>query len=240
MALEKLGAVFNEIHYNLKYTPRRFVCHQQSGNMIIIETDHGAFTERAKRRRREESANVIGPNFLHKSNLFVQDVLSLAQSEDEKKMAEEVAHSLLNYEPDESTFGAPPSHAGSWASAVRMISARNGSTLCNYELPEGEAAFRFDIKFKIINCIHVFSIELVKFQNQQRAGAEEVVCLLVGCSVGLHLRPRKHSGGCIYTFVLTNNGNRFDFVHRTETSEVTALNKHLYLLFYFLGSQRDS
>jgi hypothetical protein len=58
LALEKLGAVFNELHYNLKYTPRRFVCHQPSGNMIIIETDHAAFTERAKRRRREESANV--------------------------------------------------------------------------------------------------------------------------------------------------------------------------------------
>jgi len=190
LALEKLGAVFNEIHYNLKYTPRRFVCHQPSGNIIVIETDHSAFTEKAKRRRREESAN---------------DVLSLARSDDEKQMAEEVAHSLLNYEPDETTFGAPPAQSGAWASAVRMISAKNGNTLCNYELPEGEAAF---------------SVELVKFQSQQRANSEEVTCVLVGCAVGLHLRPRKTSGGCIYTFVLTNNGNRFDFVHRTETNEV--------------------
>lgn len=73
--------------------------------------------------------------------LLFQDVLSLAQTEDEKRMAQEVAHSLMNYEPDESTFGAPPAQTGSWASAVRMISARNGTTMCNYELPEGEAAF---------------------------------------------------------------------------------------------------
>lgn len=70
--------------------------------------------------------------------------MSLAQTEEEKQMAGEVAHSLLNYEPDETTFGAPPAHAGAWASAVRMISARSGTTLCNYELPEGEAAFRYN------------------------------------------------------------------------------------------------
>ncbi|KAI6230100.1 hypothetical protein M3Y99_01100900 [Aphelenchoides fujianensis] len=179
LALEKLGAVFNQVHYNLKYTPRRFVCHPPSGNMIIIETDHAAFTEKAKRRRREESAN---------------DVLKLASSEEERQMAEEVAHSMLHYEPDESTFGAPPGQAGTWASAVRMLKARTGETLCNYELPEGEAAF---------------SIELVRFASQQRAGAPEVTCVLVGCAVGLQLRPRKHAGGCIYTSSI-----------RTETNEV--------------------
>lgn len=145
LALEKLGAVFNEVHYNLKYTPRRFVCHQSSGNMIIIETDHGAFNEKAKRRRREESANVNQLKVKFKNQYLFKDVMSLAQTEEEKQMASEVAHSLLNYEPDESTFGAPPAHSGAWASAVRMLSARNGATLCNYELPEGEAAFRFDL-----------------------------------------------------------------------------------------------
>ncbi|KAI6217434.1 hypothetical protein M3Y95_01218600 [Aphelenchoides besseyi] len=190
LALEKLGAVFNEIHYNLKYTPRRFVCHQPSGNMIIIETDHAAFTEKAKRRRREESAN---------------DVLNLASTAEERQMAEEVAHSMKHYEPDESTFGAPPGQPGTWASAVRMISARSGDTLCNYELPEGEAAF---------------CIEMVKFQSQQRGNTGDLTCVLVGCAVGLQLRPRKHAGGCVYTFVLAPDGNRFEFVHRTETNEV--------------------
>ncbi|KAI6202789.1 hypothetical protein M3Y94_00480800 [Aphelenchoides besseyi] len=203
LALEKLGAVFNEIHYNLKYTPRRFVCHQPSGNMIIIETDHAAFTEKAKRRRREESAN---------------DVLNLASTAEERQMAEEVAHSMKHYEPDESTFGAPPGQPGTWASAVRMISARSGDTLCNYELPEGEAAFWFVRTFTTL--LFAFSIEMVKFQSQQRGNTGDLTCVLVGCAVGLQLRPRKHAGGCVYTFVLAPDGNRFEFVHRTETNEV--------------------
>ncbi|KAI6196005.1 hypothetical protein M3Y94_01057300 [Aphelenchoides besseyi] len=86
-----------------------------------------------------------------------------------------------------------------------MISARSGDTLCNYELPEGEAAF---------------CIEMVKFQSQLRGNTGDLTCVLVGCAVGLQLRPRKHAGGCVYTFVLAPDGNRFEFVHRTETNEV--------------------
>lgn len=59
MALEKLGNVFNQITYPLKYTPRRFVMHPQSQYLLLIETDHSAFTENAKRRRRNELADVI-------------------------------------------------------------------------------------------------------------------------------------------------------------------------------------
>ena len=75
----------------------------------------------------------------------LQDVMRLATTDEERQTAEEVAQSLLNYEFDETTLGAPLNHAGTWASAVRMINARDGTTLCNYELPEGEAAFRFAI-----------------------------------------------------------------------------------------------
>ncbi|CAD5206793.1 unnamed protein product [Bursaphelenchus okinawaensis] len=185
LALEKLGTVFNQMKFPLKYTPRRFVCHKPSGNIVIIETDHAAFTEKAKRRRREELA---------------KEVRKLATSEEEREMAEEMANQLTNYEPDESTFGAPSAHNGAWASAVRMVSAKNGATLCNYELPEGEAAF---------------SVELVQFKSQGDA-----TFVLVGCGVNLQLRPRKHAGGCIYTFLLSANGHRFDFIHRTPTNEV--------------------
>jgi len=56
LALEKLGGVFNQTSHQLKYTPRRFaMCHQ---NLVIIETDHAAFTENAKRVRRNEMAEV--------------------------------------------------------------------------------------------------------------------------------------------------------------------------------------
>jgi len=31
--------------------------------------------------------------------------------------------------------------SGKWASAVRLLVPKTGQTLCQYELPEGEAAF---------------------------------------------------------------------------------------------------
>ncbi len=56
LALEKLGGVFNQVEHPLKYTPRRLAVHHQS--LIIIETDHAAFTEDAKEKRRKELAKV--------------------------------------------------------------------------------------------------------------------------------------------------------------------------------------
>uniref|UniRef100_A0A915DNA4 Splicing factor 3b subunit 3 n=1 Tax=Ditylenchus dipsaci TaxID=166011 RepID=A0A915DNA4_9BILA len=185
LALEKLGTVFNQIIYPLKYTPRRFVVHPQSQNLIIIETDHASFTEKAKRRRRDELA---------------EEIIELANDPEEKTLATEMAQSIRNYEPDEAIFGAPRAQNGKWASAVRMINAKAGQTLCHYELPEGEAAF---------------SVELVQFRSQH-----DSVFVLVGCAVELEMKPYKAKGGCIYTFLLTNGGNRFEFIHRTAVDGV--------------------
>lgn len=188
LALEKLGTLFNQTVIKLKYTPRKFVVHRPSQNLIIIETDHAAFTEKAKRKRREELAN---------------EIVEMAEA-DEKALAREMAHAIRSYEPDESIFGAPRAQSGKWASAVRMVSAKTGTTLCQYELPEGEAAF---------------SIELVQFRSQN-----DSTFVLVGCAVDLELRPKNSKGGCIYTFLLTNNFNRFEFIHRTATDgEVYAI-----------------
>jgi len=59
LALEKLGAVFNQISFPLEYTPRRFVVHPETSKLIIIETEHNAYTEETKRQRRQQMAEVI-------------------------------------------------------------------------------------------------------------------------------------------------------------------------------------
>lgn len=97
LALEKLGTVFNQIVHKLKYTPRRMVIHSQSKNIVIIETDHASFTENAKRKRRDELA---------------EEIIDLAKDEEERSLAMEMAHSIRNYEPDESVFGAPRAQNG--------------------------------------------------------------------------------------------------------------------------------
>jgi len=43
VTLEKLGEMFNQTVYPLRYTPRAFLIHPISLNLIIIETDHAAY-----------------------------------------------------------------------------------------------------------------------------------------------------------------------------------------------------
>lgn len=60
LALEKLGAVFNQVSFPLQYTPRKFVIHPESNNLIVIETDHNAYTEATKAQRKQQMAEVMG------------------------------------------------------------------------------------------------------------------------------------------------------------------------------------
>lgn len=57
--MEKLGAVFNQVAFPLQYTPRKFVIHPESNNLIIIETDHNAYTEATKAQRKQQMAEVM-------------------------------------------------------------------------------------------------------------------------------------------------------------------------------------
>ncbi len=59
LALEKLGAVFNQVSMPLQYTPRKFVIHPDTSSLIVIETDHNAYTEDTKLMRKEQMAEVI-------------------------------------------------------------------------------------------------------------------------------------------------------------------------------------
>ena len=52
LALEKLGAVFNQTAYPLDFTPRKFVVNPESNDLFIIETDHNAYTEETKQQRK--------------------------------------------------------------------------------------------------------------------------------------------------------------------------------------------
>ncbi|VDQ02766.1 unnamed protein product [Trichobilharzia regenti] len=63
MALEKLGAVFNQISYPLQYTPRKSVFHPDSNIAYIIETDHNSYTDDVKNTHKRQMAEVV--NILH-------------------------------------------------------------------------------------------------------------------------------------------------------------------------------
>ncbi|KAK2841929.1 hypothetical protein Q5P01_012129 [Channa striata] len=125
LALEKLGAVFNQVAFPLQYTPRKFVIHAETNNLILIETDHNAYTEATKAQRKQQMA----------------EEMVEAAGEDERELAAEMAAGFLNENLPEAIFGAPKAGAGQWASLVRLVNPIQGSTLDQVQLEQNEAAF---------------------------------------------------------------------------------------------------
>uniref|UniRef100_A0A3B4ZQQ2 Splicing factor 3b subunit 3 n=1 Tax=Stegastes partitus TaxID=144197 RepID=A0A3B4ZQQ2_9TELE len=125
LALEKLGAVFNQVAFPLQYTPRKFVIHQETNNLILIETDHNAYTEATKAQRKQQMA----------------EEMVEAAGEDERELAAEMAAAFLNENLPEAIFGSPKAGAGQWASLVRLVNPIQGSTLDQVQLEQNEAAF---------------------------------------------------------------------------------------------------
>ncbi|XP_054707454.1 splicing factor 3B subunit 3-like isoform X2 [Uloborus diversus] len=124
LALEKLGAVFNQVAYPLQYTPRKFVIHPISNTLISIETDHNAYTEKTKAIRKEQMA----------------EEMVEAAGEDEKELAAEMAATFLSENLPENIFGSPKGGSGMWASVIKIIDPIDGKTIDKISLEQNEAA----------------------------------------------------------------------------------------------------
>lgn len=134
LALEKLGAVFNQITFPLEYTPRRFVVHGPSSNLIISETDHNAYTEETKNDRKKQMA----------------DEMREAAGEDEQELANEMADAFINEVLPEDTFSAPKAGSGMWASQLRIMNPINGQTIQKVSLAQNEAIMSMAlVKFSV-------------------------------------------------------------------------------------------
>ncbi|XP_071488898.1 splicing factor 3B subunit 3-like [Diadema antillarum] len=125
LALEKLGAVFNQVSTQLKYTPRKFAINPENSSVIVVETDHNAYTDATKAQRKQQMAEEMVD----------------AAGEEEKELAAEMAEAFLHEELPESTFSSPKAGAGMWASNVRVLNPVQGQTLDLVELEQNEAAY---------------------------------------------------------------------------------------------------
>lgn len=125
LALEKLGAVFNQVSFPLEYTPRKFVVHSETGKLIILETEHNAYTEETKRQRRVQMAEEIQE----------------AAEKEEQEFAKEMAEAFLSEDLPEAIFGAPKAGNGMWASVIRVMDPVAGGTDHMLRLEQNEAAF---------------------------------------------------------------------------------------------------
>ncbi|KDR20301.1 splicing factor 3B subunit 3 [Zootermopsis nevadensis] len=124
LALEKLGAVFNQVSFPVDYTPRKFVIHQESAHLIITETEHNAYTEDTKKQRRIQMA----------------EEMQEAAGEEEQELAREMAEAFLNEDLPESVFSAPKAGPGMWASVIRVLDPVEGRTEQLIKLDQNEAA----------------------------------------------------------------------------------------------------
>lgn len=134
LALEKLGAVFNQVAFGLEYTPRTFVIHPDTGRMIIAETDHNAYTEETKNARKQQMA----------------EEMRMAAGEEERELANEMANAFINEVLPEDVFSAPKAGVGLWASQIRALDPIHGQTLFKIPLAQNEAIMSMAIlKFSV-------------------------------------------------------------------------------------------
>jgi splicing factor 3B subunit 3 len=125
LALEKLGAIFNQETKPLKYTPRKFVIHPDNGILYMIETEHLSYTEKTKQIRKHQMA---------------QEMIESA-SESDKQLAAETAKAFLNEKLPENIFGTPKAAPGMWSSLIRIMDPLTLQTRNFFELEQNESAF---------------------------------------------------------------------------------------------------
>ncbi|KAH8863280.1 Splicing factor 3B subunit 3 [Schistosoma japonicum] len=127
MALEKLGAVFNQISYPLQYTPRKAVFHPDSNIAYIIETDHNSYTDDVKNTHKRQMA---------------EKMIASAHggTSEDMALAKESAAAFLSENLPEAIFGAPKAGPGMWASLLRCFKPLDGSTCQIVRFPQNEAA----------------------------------------------------------------------------------------------------
>ncbi|XP_077297281.1 splicing factor 3b subunit 3 isoform X1 [Arctopsyche grandis] len=125
LALEKLGAVFNQISIPLEYTPRRFVIHPETSHIIVAETEHNAYTEETKKQRRLQMAQEMRE--------------AAGTSTEEQQLANEMADAFILDVLPENIFSSPKAGAGMWASQLRVVDVGAGTTLQKLPLEQNEA-----------------------------------------------------------------------------------------------------
>ncbi|KAI8491080.1 Splicing factor 3B subunit 3 [Branchiostoma belcheri] len=238
LALEKLGAVFNQISTPLMYTPRKFVIDAQSNNIIMIETDHNSYTEATKAQRKQQMA----------------EEMVEAAGEEEKELAAEMAAAFINENLPEATFGSPKAGPGMWASVIRVLNPIQGTQpdtgteiraghvgICHQgaqpytgtEIRAGHVGICHqgtqpytgtEIRAGHGNTLDLiqleqneaaFSIAICKFANR---GDDTFV--VVGTAKDMTMNPRSCSGGFLHTYQLINNGEKLELIHKTPVEDV--------------------
>lgn len=115
--IERLGETFNQTVVPLRYTPRKFILHPNKKNLVILESDQGAFTAEEREMAKEECIEASGERVDNEQEEGKEDLL-----------------------PDEQ-YGYPKAESKKWVSCIRVLDPKSAETTHLLALPEHEAAF---------------------------------------------------------------------------------------------------
>ncbi|XP_063828077.1 splicing factor 3B subunit 3 isoform X1 [Ostrinia nubilalis] len=190
LALEKLGAVFNQTYLPLEYTPRKFVINSDNNHIIILETDHNSYTEDMKKQRRVQMAQEMRE-------------AAAGGGTEEQQLANEMADAFLSDVLPENIFSSPKAGAGMWASQIRVadmgIGGGQPTTLFKLPLEQNEAA--------VSACV-------VRWAAQGHSAPH----LVVGVAKDALLSPRSCTDGSLHVYKIYNTG-KLELVHKTPIDE---------------------
>lgn len=224
VALERLGQLFHQNVFPLRYTPRKAVVHPSTKHLVILETDQNTYPESIRKEIMEglkvaladaERAANEDAMITDEDGQVKKEPGLKAEGEEEKKE-----------DPSEVFVGVPAAGLGKWASCIRIFDAAKGETLSLLELEGNEAAF---------------SACLVNF------GSPEMF-LAVGTAKDLNLKPKSVGGGFIRLYRFSEGGASLELVHKTPVHDVplamAPFQKRLlvgvgkYLRIYELGKRK--
>ena len=92
--------------------------------IVIIETDHNAFTDQTKKQRKQKMA---------------EEIVQTASNEDQAA-ARQAAENFLLETPSENIFGSPKAGTAQWASTIRLLDPIERNTVNLIRLEQNESA----------------------------------------------------------------------------------------------------
>eukprot|EP00898_Chlorokybus_atmophyticus_P002633 jgi/Chlat1/3370/Chrsp23S08824 len=196
ISVERLGEMFNQTSYKLRYTPRKFIVHPEHRTLIIIEGDHGSLTA-AERQAGIQSANEASG--INAASANGNGAMAVDGGEGGAEGKEEQEEGMADDQ-----FGMPKAATGRWTSCIRVMDPRTGETTNLLELDGNELAT---------------SLCTVQFQNSQN---DLGMLLAVGTVKDLGFYPRSSSGGFIHIYKFTDEGRGLELLHKTPVDGIPA------------------
>ena len=214
--------MFNQTIYPLRYTPRDMLIEPQTRNLIIIETDHRAYSF-ADKKEVQKAFQMLENDDEDDENDDIDEIMQESNGSNEKKQKkpckrakskEKNSDDMIDSDGedsieddfeeiekiDETFVGVPRANENSWASCIRIMDARDGRNLSILELEDNEACF---------------SMCLCEFETTE----SKELFLIIGSAINHQLFPRKVESGFIRVYRIIKH-SRLSLVHKTQVEDI--------------------